>query len=541
MSSQEDSSLELAIYGPEEVPDVVLGNHVEAGRRLGEEKQGRIVQKRGRQVAAHAFPQRKLAHRRVQVVANAENLVEVLHASVEVPLRHVIDAAQQFERFDYGDVPPELRALAEDYADRLHILGALPAWNEPVHANLAAGGYQDAGQHLDAGGFSGSIGPDVPHRLPAVDREADMVNGGEGPVLAHEEVLDRAPDAFAALESAEFLAQLVDVYQGIGAHESMGILAPPPFTHPGRKGLRRGVLDGRTRPKGATILVPEGQSAESPRLAKADTGSASDAKQDVFAVEHGDRGDDANGRINAGHPKDGGHQPPGVIPGEDFLAHKARIENRDKRGFPVEFDARQGSNNGRGDDDKNQRRDVRLRFAVTLGEERDGQKYGSEEDGNWQQKYHHGADCGRVNRDLWRRGGGAKHSSLRSGESEAQRQKRQQRRNNRRRKHCEKLPDHEIGARDRARKNRFHRAALFFAGRQIHCRVHRSREAEDDDHVGDQAAEHRRADLGGRSDIFRFDGERLEKRRGQAPGGERLSGDAHAVVVEEFLQLLLGQ
>src|SRR5580704_9008818 len=151
MSSQEDSSLELAIYGAEKMPHVVLGYHVEADRRLVEKEQGRIVEERGGQVASHAFPQRKLAHRRVQVVADAENLVEMLHASIEVPLRHVIDATQQLERFDHGDVPPELRALPEDHADRLHILGTLPAWDEPIHANLAAGRYQDTGQHLDAG------------------------------------------------------------------------------------------------------------------------------------------------------------------------------------------------------------------------------------------------------------------------------------------------------------------------------------------------------------------------------------------------------
>src|SRR5580658_2184799 len=269
MSSQEDSSLELTIYGPEEVPDMVLGNHVEADRRLVEEKQGRIVKQRGGQVAPHAFPQRKLAHRRVQVVAYAENLVEVLHARVEVPLGDIVDAAQQFERLDYGNIPPELCPLAEDHADRLHILGALPAWDEPVDANLAAGGDQNAGQHLDAGGFSGSVGADVPHRLPAVDREADVINGSQGAVLPYEQVLDRAPDPFAALESAEFLAQLVDVYQGVGAHEPLRILAPLASATPMSKRVD-GCIRRRSRQEGRVEVTraacgPPHPSSVSPR------------------------------------------------------------------------------------------------------------------------------------------------------------------------------------------------------------------------------------------------------------------------------------
>ena len=122
----------------------------------------------------------------------------------------VVDAAQQLEGFDHGDVPPELRALAEHDADGFHVLAALAPGNEAVDANLAARtGHQDAGEHLDGGGLAGAVGADVADHLAAVDREADAVHRGDGAVLAHEKILDRAPDAFAAFERAEVLAEIV--------------------------------------------------------------------------------------------------------------------------------------------------------------------------------------------------------------------------------------------------------------------------------------------------------------------------------------------
>ena len=45
----------------------------------------------------------------------------MFHALVEIPLRDVVNAPQQLERFDHGDVPPKLRALPKDHADGLHV------------------------------------------------------------------------------------------------------------------------------------------------------------------------------------------------------------------------------------------------------------------------------------------------------------------------------------------------------------------------------------------------------------------------------------
>ena len=62
----------FAIDGAEKLADMVLGHNVESDGGLVEKQQGRIMQQRRRQIAAHALAERELAHRRVQVVANVQ-------------------------------------------------------------------------------------------------------------------------------------------------------------------------------------------------------------------------------------------------------------------------------------------------------------------------------------------------------------------------------------------------------------------------------------------------------------------------------------
>ena len=218
VGGEQDGGVEFAIDGAKELANVILRDDVKADRGLVEKKERRIVQQRGGQVAAHAFAERKLAHGRVKIITDVQDLVEALHARVEIALGDVVDATQQLEGFDDGDVPPELRALAEDDADGFHVLAALAEGDEAVDDDFAAGGNQDAGEHLDAGGFSGTVRADVAHHLATVDFEADAIDGGDGSIVADEKILNRAPDSFAAMERAEMFAEILDVNQRVGAH-----------------------------------------------------------------------------------------------------------------------------------------------------------------------------------------------------------------------------------------------------------------------------------------------------------------------------------
>src|SRR5271156_245501 len=135
----------------------------------------------------------------------------MLHTRVKIALRYVVNAPQQLEGFNHGDVPPQLGALAEHHADRFHILAALAVGNVTVDTNFTAGGNQNTGEHLDGGGFSRAVRPDVADHFAAFDGKSDAVHRGHGAVIANEKILNRAPHAFAPLEGAEVFREIVNV------------------------------------------------------------------------------------------------------------------------------------------------------------------------------------------------------------------------------------------------------------------------------------------------------------------------------------------
>ena len=219
VSGEKDGGAELAVDGAEELADVIFGDDVEADGGLVEEEERGIVEERGGEVAAHAFAEREFAHGRVEIIADGENFIEALHAGFEIALGNVVDAAEQLEGFDDGDVPPKLGALAENDADGFDVLAPLAIGDVAVDADFAARRDEDASEHFNAGGFSGAVGADVADHFAAVDGEGDAVYGRDGFVITDEEILNRAPNAFAAVEGAEVFAEIVDADDGIGGHE----------------------------------------------------------------------------------------------------------------------------------------------------------------------------------------------------------------------------------------------------------------------------------------------------------------------------------
>ena len=208
---EQDRGAKFAIDGAKELADVILGDNVEAYGGLVEKEKRRIVEERGGKVAAHALAERKFADRRVEIIANPENFVEVVHARVEISLRNIIDPAQEPEGFDDGDVPPKLCALAENNADCFDVLAALAERDEAVDADFAGSWNKDAGKHLDRSRFAGTVGADIADDFAAVDGEADTIDGRYRVVVADEKVLDRTPKALAAAERAEMLRKIMNV------------------------------------------------------------------------------------------------------------------------------------------------------------------------------------------------------------------------------------------------------------------------------------------------------------------------------------------
>src|SRR5580704_4810239 len=216
--SQQNCGVKFAIDGAQEMADMILRHHIQADRRLIEEQQRWIMQQRGSQIATHALAKRKLPYRCVQVVVDAQDFVEAFHARFEIALRHVINPPQQFERFDYRNVPPQLRPLAEHHANRFYILPPLPKGNVTIDANFAARRHQNAREHLDGGRLTSPVRADVTDHFAALNRKPDAVHRRHSTVVTNEKILNRAPNPLPPPERAEVFAKIVHVNKWVGAH-----------------------------------------------------------------------------------------------------------------------------------------------------------------------------------------------------------------------------------------------------------------------------------------------------------------------------------
>ena len=106
-----------------------------------------------------------------------ERLGEAVEVLAMPPLGDAVDVAQELEGVGQRQVPPELRALAEDDPDAARELDPLPRRIEARDPETACGGHEDPGEHLDGGRLSCAVRPDVADHRAALDRERDPVDG----------------------------------------------------------------------------------------------------------------------------------------------------------------------------------------------------------------------------------------------------------------------------------------------------------------------------------------------------------------------------
>jgi hypothetical protein len=97
---------------------------------------------------------------------------------------------------------------------------------ETGHANLAAGGHEDAGEHLDRGRFTGAVGADVADHFAGLDRERDAVNRPHIDRFARE-LSQQAAHSLALARDGKPLLQVIDANDwGHG-----GVTSPPTPLH----------------------------------------------------------------------------------------------------------------------------------------------------------------------------------------------------------------------------------------------------------------------------------------------------------------------
>ncbi len=167
----------LATLGDEELAQPLLGQHVQADRRLVEDHQVRAVQQRGRDLGAHALPQGQLPHRRGQELPHLQHLDELGGPDALVGGGQGVDRGQDRERLPHRQVPPQLRALPEHHTDPAGEHAALLQRVQPHGRDPAARGHEDADQHLDGGRLPGPVGADVAHGLARPDGQVEVVDG----------------------------------------------------------------------------------------------------------------------------------------------------------------------------------------------------------------------------------------------------------------------------------------------------------------------------------------------------------------------------
>src|SRR5580765_3902873 len=221
VGGEKDGRFVALVYGAEKLANVILGYDVEADGGLIEKKNRRIVKQRGGEIAAHALAERKFANGNMEQFGEAEDLIEEFHAFAEIALRDVIDAAQKLEGFDGRDVPPELRALAEDHADGFYVGGALAPGDETVGENFARGRYENPREHFDGSGFAGAVRADVTDHFAAANFKMNVFDGFDSLVFAMKQIRQAAEDAFAPAETAVVLGQSVDRDERSVRHESI--------------------------------------------------------------------------------------------------------------------------------------------------------------------------------------------------------------------------------------------------------------------------------------------------------------------------------
>ena len=211
MRREQDRHPLAAIDLAKEVAHAVLGDHVESDRRLVEVQDLGVVQQRRCEIAAHALTERQLAHGRTQKRVEIEQLAHTANV-VRVALgRHTINVAQQLERIDQRQIPPQLCPLAEHDADALSQLLASAVRHHTQHLHLSAARDQNARQHLDGGRLARPVRAQTADHLAAVDRERHVAHGADLAILAHDERGRRTEQPRALLRDAKGLLQPLDV------------------------------------------------------------------------------------------------------------------------------------------------------------------------------------------------------------------------------------------------------------------------------------------------------------------------------------------
>ena len=130
-----------------------------------------------------------------RILLQPEHLGEVGEVLAVGFFGHLVDIPQEREGFDHRDVPPQLGALAEDDADVFRVPHPFLVRVKAVDADLAAGGQEDSGEHLDRRGFAGPVRADIGDGFAGLDGKVDVRHRDDLLVFRTEKMPDGADHA----------------------------------------------------------------------------------------------------------------------------------------------------------------------------------------------------------------------------------------------------------------------------------------------------------------------------------------------------------
>ena len=174
-----------------------------------------------------------------------------------------IDVAQQVERVDHGQVPPERGALAEDRADGGDVADAVAPGDKAVDFDLAVGGDEQAGEHLDRGGFARAVGTEIADQFARGHVEADVIDGADFGLRAAHEAAQTGPATLQPPIDIKRLAEMTHADHGRFVHGHTPGTMSRCFCSDGRQSARR------PAPRPGRLIRPAARQSASKRATQA--------------------------------------------------------------------------------------------------------------------------------------------------------------------------------------------------------------------------------------------------------------------------------
>ncbi len=151
-----------------------------------------------------------MADRLIEQTLEAKHRYELVARSRILRAIYSINVTEQIEAVDDGQVPPELRALAEHDADARDVPNTIFVWNEAIDDDAASVRTKDSRENLDRRGLPCPIGTDEAKQLAALERECHVGQRIDAPASTVDETLHRAEQPGRSFRHEVRFGELLD-------------------------------------------------------------------------------------------------------------------------------------------------------------------------------------------------------------------------------------------------------------------------------------------------------------------------------------------